>query len=106
MPQRAPKQCQRPGCGNVQPCPLHADRWAEGQRGRRMGPGWERTRARVLAAAGHRCRWCGGPAAEVHHGAGGELVPLCGPCHLAATLAQAAAAAGKTAPGEGKETAK
>jgi len=62
-----------------------------------MPDGWPATRERILARDAHRCRSCGGSATEVHHTRPGAesddlLVSLCSPCHLAATLAQAAAA--------------
>jgi hypothetical protein len=62
-----------------------------------MPPGWDATRARILARDGHACRDCGAPATEVHHERPGVerddlLVSLCSPCHLARTLAQAQAA--------------
>jgi 5-methylcytosine-specific restriction endonuclease McrA len=64
-----------------------------------MPPGWTATRARIMKRDGYRCRWCGAPAAEVHHLLQGVeddayLVSLCEACHLPVTLAQAAAARG------------
>lgn len=62
-----------------------------------MPPGWAATRARILARDGHRCRWCGAPAAEVHHSQPGVeadelLLSLCASCHAAVTRQQAAEA--------------
>ncbi len=62
-----------------------------------MPPGWGATRAKVLQRDGYRCRRCGHLANEVHHVEPGNeaedmLVSLCSTCHLAITLAQAAAA--------------
>jgi 5-methylcytosine-specific restriction endonuclease McrA len=64
-----------------------------------MPPGWARTRRRILARDGHRCRACGGLATEVHHTIPGTeaddtLVSLCHPCHRVITAAQALAARG------------
>jgi 5-methylcytosine-specific restriction endonuclease McrA len=51
----------------------------------------------VLHRDGYRCRRCGSLANEVHHVEPGNedeamMVSLCPDCHLAVTLAQAAAA--------------
>jgi 5-methylcytosine-specific restriction endonuclease McrA len=62
-----------------------------------MPPGWPATRARVLHRDNYRCRRCGNLANEVHHTEPGNededmMLSMCSPCHLAVTLAQAAAA--------------
>ncbi len=63
MPTRGPTACAAPGCPNTTPCAVHPPRrWAAGQPGRRMPPGWTKTRARILRRdpgcriAGPRCR--------------------------------------------------
>jgi hypothetical protein len=57
-----------------------------------MPPGWDATRARILAR--DRACWCGAPATEVHHLLPGveedwALRGICHPHHLAITLVQA-----------------
>ena len=95
MPTRPRVACTAPGCPNARPCPAHPASW-----GRAMPRGWGRTRARILARDGYRCRSCGAPANEVHHVRGRDeqddawLVSLCSPCHAAITRAQAAAGRG------------
>jgi 5-methylcytosine-specific restriction endonuclease McrA len=98
MPNRAPRACQ-PGCPNLRgSCPDHpVARWSAGARGRRMPPGWDATRARVLARDHHRCRQCGAPASEAHHTEPGNedeatIIALCEACHARITAAQAAEA--------------
>jgi hypothetical protein len=97
MPNRAPLGCPAPRCPNLQPCPDHPASWAQGQRGRRMPPGWTATAARILRRD-PVCRLCWlAPSAEVHHTRPGVeddawLLGVCSPCHLQVTLAQAALA--------------
>ena len=100
MPTRAPTGCTYPGCPATQTdhgrCANHPhlNRWADGTPGRTMPPGWEATRARILARDGHHCRACGAPASEVHHvarhvEADELLVALCSPCHERITQIEA-----------------
>jgi 5-methylcytosine-specific restriction enzyme A len=62
-----------------------------------MPPGWEATRARILARD-PTCRLCGArPSAEVHHTQPGReddasLLGVCHPCHDRETQRQAALA--------------
>lgn len=94
MPTRPPSACTDPGCPNTRPCPAHPPRtWAD----RKMPPGWQATRRRILARD-PVCRACGlAPSTEVHHTDppaedDGHLAGLCSPCHLAISKAQAAEA--------------
>jgi len=106
MPRRAPTCCPAALCTNPRPCPDHPTRWAEGLRGRAMPPGWDATRARILARD-PACRLCGAaPSTEVHHLLGPgheqdhELLGVCHPCHDGETQRQAALARGASAPGD------
>jgi len=68
-----------------------------------MPPGWDATRARVLARDHHACRLrypcCTGTATEVHHTRRGvedeaTLLSACASCHAVVTSWQALAARG------------
>ena len=94
MPTRPPAACTDPRCPNTRPCPAHPPRtWAD----RKMPPGWQATRRRILARD-PTCRACGlAPSTEVHHTDppaedDDHLAGLCSLCHLAISKAQAAAA--------------
>lgn len=99
MPTKAPTGCAEPGCIYARPCPLHPRGWSEGGRGRKMPPGWDATRARILRRD-PLCRGCwSAPSTEVHHTVPGVetdelLAGLCHDCHAAITAAQALAARG------------
>jgi 5-methylcytosine-specific restriction endonuclease McrA len=71
MPTRAPSPCPTPRCPNVQPCADHVRRPFARSKPRRQPAGngwaWQRTRQRILARDGHRCRYCGKPATVVDH---------------------------------------
>lgn len=111
MPYRAPSPCTQPGCPAraepgthrcaAHPYPPRPGSWASGTSGyKRNGWQWQRTRARVLARDGHRCRRCGAPAEIVDHvtavAFGGShedwnLQALCAGCSAVKTQAEAAA---------------
>ncbi len=100
---RAPKLCSVPTCSRTQPCPEHpTTAWRGSTRRTELPPDWARRRRRVLerdpiCTLGTTC---GGLAlaTECHHVGDkhdhslANLAGVCEPCHMAATLAQAAEA--------------
>lgn len=107
---RAGRPCPTPGCPNLQPCTIHADRpWSRSTRKQRIGrSGWEEQAEHkaILQRDNHRCYTpfpdiCTGTATQVDHiinlAAGGTDHPhnkraICPLCHRRKTAHEAAEA--------------
>ena len=93
----AAKLCGKPGCGQLEPCPVHQkEPWEGSERSAELPPDWRRRRKYVLERDPICCICEDALSTEVDHIVPGSdhsyenLQGVCAPCHKAKTQREAA----------------